>query len=74
MEIPGTTLPIRFIPATVLVAALAACQPETPAVPQPAAAAGVPSVVALFDGREEGIHIGAHNYRIHLALLYPIND
>ncbi len=57
MEIPGTTLPIRFIPATVLVAALAACQPETPAVQQPAAAAGVPSVVALFDGLGPGERI-----------------
>lgn len=53
METPGTNLPIRFIPAIAVAAAVAACDPGTPAAQQPAAA-GLPAPSAVFDALGPG--------------------
>src|SRR5690606_7430359 len=66
MAIAGTPLPIRFIPALALAAAVAACQPGAPTTQQPVAAAG-PVPAGIFDGLEPGERINFQCNEISLG-------
>src|SRR5690554_248295 len=56
MAKPGSTLPIRLLPALALAAALAACQPQAPATQQ-AAGPVAPAPSGPFDGLAPGERI-----------------
>lgn len=73
MAIAGTPLPIRFMPALALAAAVAACQPGTPGAQQPAAAAGAAAPPAVFDGLEPGERVNFQCNEIALGAA-PMDD
>lgn len=70
MAIAGTPLPIRFIPALALAAAVAACQPGAPTTQQPAAG---PVPAGIFDGLEPGERINFQCNEIALGAV-PAGD